>query len=396
MISLFFIVLLGTAAGIFTGLIPGIHIDLVAVIIIPFAITSKIPPNLFVVFIISMAITHTFVDFIPSIFLGAPSEDTALSTLPGHELLLRGEGHRALQLTLIGSTIATSSLIIIIPLFIFIIPKIFPTIQKMMGFILIWTAILLIYNDKHNKIKATTIFILSGFLGIASLNLNINQPLIPLFAGLFGASTITYSIKTKTILPKQEIKKLFIQKKQIIKPTISSIIVSPICSLLPGIGSSQAAIIASEFSGKTTREQFLILLGSINTTVMAVSFLTLILFKKSRSGAAYAISQITRIATINLSTTILTIIISSLIAIPITLQLSKIAAKNIHKIPYTKISITTLIFLSIIITIFTGLIGFFVFIISTALGITCIEFGTKRSFLMGAILVPTILFYLPF
>lgn len=396
MISLFFIILLGTAAGIFTGLIPGIHIDLVAVIIIPFAITSKIPPNLFVVFIISMAITHTFVDFIPSIFLGAPSEDTALSTLPGHELLLRGEGHRALQLTLIGSTIATSSLIIIIPLFIFIIPKIFPTIQKMMGFILIWTAILLIYNDKHNKIKATTIFILSGFLGIASLNLNINQPLIPLFAGLFGASTITYSIKTKTILPKQEIKKLFIQKKQIIKPTISSIIVSPICSLLPGIGSSQAAIIASEFSGKTTREQFLILLGSINTTVMAVSFLTLILFKKSRSGAAYAISQITRIATINLSTTILTIIISSLIAIPITLQLSKIAAKNIHKIPYTKISITTLIFLSIIITIFTGLIGFFVFIISTAIGITCIEFGTKRSFLMGAILVPTILFYLPF
>ena len=33
----------------------------------------------------------TFIDFIPSIFLGCPDTDTELSILPGHELLKKGE-----------------------------------------------------------------------------------------------------------------------------------------------------------------------------------------------------------------------------------------------------------------------------------------------------------------
>ena len=90
---------------------------------------------------------------------------------------------------------------------IFLIPKIYPFLQRMMGLFLIWIAILLIYNEKESKIKAIMIFILAGFLGLASLNLDIKQPLLPLLTGLFGTSTIIHSIKSKTIVPKQKIKK---------------------------------------------------------------------------------------------------------------------------------------------------------------------------------------------
>jgi putative membrane protein len=396
MLHLILPLILGIFAGTFTGLTPGIHINLVAIFLISLTFITQLPITILLVFITSMAITHTFIDFIPSIFLGAPDEDTGLGILPGHELLINGQGHHALKLTLLGSTIAVISLILIIPIFIIAIPKIFPFLQRMMAFFLIWISIFLIYNEKESKTKAILIFILAGFLGLAALNLNIKQPMLPLLTGLFGTSTIVHSIKSRTIIPEQKIEKLNLDKKELIKPTLATIIVSPICSFFPGLGSSQAAIIGSEVTGKLTREQFLILLGSVNTIIMSISFVTLFLFQKSRTGAAFAISQITQLSSTNLITILITILLSAIIAIPISLSISKFIAKRIHKIPYTIISSIILIFLISIITYFTGTLGLTTLTIATLLGLTAIEFQTRRSFLMGAILIPTIIFYLPF
>ena len=249
---------------------------------------------------------------------------------------------------------------------------------------------------KNSKVGATIIFILSGFLGIASLNSSVEEPLLPLLTGLFGSSTLIYSIKSKTIIPEQMINKIKINKKELIKPTITTMIVSPICSFLPGLGSSQAAIIGSQITKNQTREQFLILLGSINTLVVSVSFITLFLIQKTRTGAASAISQITTLSNQDVIIMILTIISTTIIVFPISIQMSKIFAKNINKINYTKISSVTLIFITIITFYFAGIFGILIFITSTVLGLTCIELNIRKGFLMGCLLIPTILFYLPF
>jgi len=262
--------------------------------------------------------------------------------------------------------------------------------------LLIWIVIFLITTEKNSKIKALIIFLLSGFLALATLNSNVNQPLLPLLTGLFATSTLIHSIKSNTTLPPQKIEKLKIPKSQILKPTLATILISPICSLFPGLGSSQAAILASEIFKKTSREQFLILLGSINTLVMSTSFITLILFQKSRTGAAFAISQITNLTIQHIPIIITTIILSTLTIIPIALFISKIISKNIHKIPYTKTSLIIILLLITINFLVSGLFGILILTISTSLGLTCIESKTRRSFLMGAILIPTIIYYLPF
>jgi len=389
-------ILLGVAAGTITGVIPGIHTNLVAVTLlslIPFLPSTS--TTTLIAFIASMAITHTFLDFIPSIFLGAPDEDTALGVLPGHKFLMKGLGHEAIKLTLIGSSIAIALLVIIIPTFIFTIPKIYPFIQRMMSWFLIWISIFLILDERESKTRAIIIFILAGFLGIATLNLNISQPLFPLLTGLFGSSTLIHSIKTKTKIPKQKITETLISKKELIKPAIATTLISPLCSFFPGLGSSQAAIIGSKITGRLSSEQFLVLLGSINTLVVSVSFLTLFLVDKSRTGVANAVSQLTTLTPGNLITILIAILAASIIAIPLTILISKIFAKNIHKINYSKISLTVLALLTALVFIFSGFIGLFTFAVATVLGLTCIEFGTRRSFLMGALLIPTILFYLP-
>ena len=156
MLGTIFSFLIGIIAGTLTGLTPGIHTNLIATSIISIPILLKLPTSYFLIFITATSITHTFLNFIPSIFLGAPDSDTCLGILPGHKFLLKGHGHHATKLTLTGSVIAIISLIIIIPIFFFIIPKIYPIIKQMMGFILIWISIFLLLNESN---KTTSLFI---------------------------------------------------------------------------------------------------------------------------------------------------------------------------------------------------------------------------------------------
>lgn len=396
MIEIILAVLLGILFGIFTGLIPGIHINLIFGILlgsVPFLL--EVSTLSAVAFIVAVAIMHTFVDFIPSIYLGAPNEDTVLSTMPGHRFLTKGLGHEAVQYTLLGSVIAIVLLAFIVPLFMTVIPLAYSFIEGMMAFILIWVSIFLILPEKQ-KMGVILVFLLSGFLGLSSFNLGLDQPLTPLLTGLFGSSTIISSIKSKVEIPKQEVDRIRFSFREIILPAFATAIVSPICSFFPGIGSAQAAVIGSRVIREKSREQFLILLGSINTLVMAVSFVTLFLVGKSRTGAAAAVFEVAWMDSKTLLLIGVVVIVTSVIAIPVTYFLSKLFARNISRINYSIVSFVILVLLTGIVIGLSGVLGLLVFIVSTFLGLFCTSIGVRKGFLMGALLIPTILFYLPF
>tara|TARA_Y100000310_G_C20655504_1_gene801767 strand:- start:1416 stop:2222 length:807 start_codon:yes stop_codon:yes gene_type:complete len=267
-----------------------------------------------------------------------------------------------------------------------------------MPIILILVSGYLIYNEKDKRPWALIIFLLAGFLGIASLNLNIKEPLLPLLTGLFGASSLLISIKQKTKVPKQKIiplKNIKLKKYSLVKASLASIIAAPFTAFLPGLGASQAALIGKQVTDVKDQREFLFLLGAINTIVMGLSFIALYSIQKTRTGAAVAVSKIISTLTLTDLTYIIgTIIIAGVISFFITIFISKQIAKHIHKIHYSKLSIGILVVLLIITLVFTGILGLLIFITATALGITTILLGIKRMHLMGCLLVPSILYYL--
>lgn len=114
---------MGTSLGVITGLTPGIHVNLVAATFLTMqsqllAFVSLLcgwaqPSSEDILLLISCiifanAVSHTFLDYIPSVFLGAPDTDTALSVLPGHRMLLKGKGYEAILLSAFGSLVALS------------------------------------------------------------------------------------------------------------------------------------------------------------------------------------------------------------------------------------------------------------------------------------------------
>ncbi len=397
---------LGVSAGTFTGLIPGIHINLIGIFLISLSATllSSILPIYFVVFVVAMAITHTFVDFIPSVFLGCPDTDTELSVLPGHELLKKGEGYQAVLLTCYGSILAIFTLILIAFPSILIISKIYNLIEGLIPFFLILIAIILISLERK-KFTALGVFLLTGFLGWSVLNMEINQPLLPLLTGLFGGSMLVLSIKNKIKIPKQEITApAVINPRPIAGAFLGSLIASPICSFLPGVGSGQAAIIGNIIS-RSDKKGFLVLIGATNTLVMGFSFLSLYLISRTRTGAAVAIREIIGIPSMNILILILAVVlISGVISFFITKNLAKLFSQKITKINYTKVSTITLSVLVIVVFLASGLLtgekitsGFFGLIIlgiSTLTGIYCIQTGVRRTNMMGCLIIPTIIFYL--
>ncbi|MEK6914344.1 MAG: tripartite tricarboxylate transporter permease [Nanoarchaeota archaeon] len=405
-IEIIIALIIGIIAGTITGLTPGIHINLIALITISFSETLlKITtPIILAIFITSMAITHTFLDFIPSIFLGAPNEDSFLSVLPGHKLLLEGRGYYAIIFTLYGSLSALFIILFFTPFFIFLVPFIYSKIQKIIPFILIIVCFLLIYSDKEKKISSFFIFLMAGFLGIASLNLNVKEPLLPLLTGLFGASNLIISINQKTIIPEQRInsiKNIKLSINSILKSSLASMISAPFTAFLPAIGTAQSALIGRYFLNIRDQREFLFLIGAVNTIMMGLSFITLYSINKTRTGASAAISQLIPELTLNHLFIIgSTIIISGFLSFIIAVNISKIASKNIHKIAYHKLSKIILYILILMIFIFSDntfegrIISLLIFITSTSLGIFTISSNIKRMHLMGCLLVPTILFYL--
>lgn len=392
LIQIIIMILLGIIFGIFTGLIPGIHINLISTLLISFSfiLIEKFNPISLIVFITSLSITHTFIDFIPGIFLGCPDTDTELSVLPGHDLLKKGLGYEAILLTSYGSLSAVIILIIIAFPLIILINFTYDLIKHLIPYILILISISLILTEKR-KINAFIAFLLTGFLGIITLNLeSLNQPLLPLLTGLFGGSMLILSIKTKTIINKQKITN---PNKKIHKPLIGAIISAPICSFLPGIGSGQAAIIGNAIS-KTDKKGFLILLGATNTLVMGFSFISLYLIGKTRTGSAIAVKEIANINNNILILILIICLISGIISFFITKNLGKIISIHINKINYTYLSIITLIILIIIIILVSNIIGLIIFILASLTGIYCISLKIKRTNMMGCLLIPTILFYL--
>jgi putative membrane protein len=385
-------IILGIILGIVTGLIPGVHVNLITVGLVSLStnLTGLFTPLQITVIILSMAVTHTFLDTIPSTFLGAPEEDTALGVLPGHKLLMEGKGYEAVMLTLFGSYTSLLVSLAAIPLFFLVLEKIYQTIAPYIGYILILASGYLIIKEEK-KILAGILFGLSGVLGILVFKTELEQGLFPLFSGLFGISTLFLSLKNKTNIPKQifEIK----DKVKIKKEIGIAVAIGWIASFLPGLGTAQAAAIGSTFS-KGENKKFLVLVGGLSTVNMVLSLLTLHLLNKARNGAVVGISNI---LSITFKEFILFLCIALLVGSVVTflaIPLIKIFATLITKVKYSSVCVAVIVLLFILVGVLTKGIGLFILLVSTSLGIIPQIQKVSRSQLMGCLLIPTIIFFL--
>ncbi|MBS3077319.1 tripartite tricarboxylate transporter permease [Candidatus Pacearchaeota archaeon] len=392
--------LVGVLLGTFTGLFPGIHINLVAATLLAsLGYFSRVEPIVLVVFIVAMAITHTFVDFIPSVFLGAPEEDSFLAVLPGHQLLIEGRGFEAIVMTLYGGLAALPIVLVFSFAYVLFLPGIYEIVRIAIPYLLILVSLYLVLAEEE-WILSGAIFLLAGFLGMFVFNLPVKEPLLPMLTGLFGVSGLIVSLKSKVQIPNQKIKSLKevkLSRKDFWSSIAAGAFSAGVCSFLPGIGSGHAAVMGSEISGsvKENQRSFLFLVGMINTMMMALSFVTIYAIGKTRSGAAVAVSELLgEMTSSDLAVIVAMVLASGVLAFFAGLQLAKLFSSRISKLSYRGLSWSVIGLLLVVNLFLTNALGILVLITSSALGVFCIQSRVRRIQLMGVLLVPTILYYL--
>ncbi len=384
-------ILLGITIGIITGIIPGLHPNTVFVMIISLLPLINLPIQCMLVFVVSLAITNTFTDFLPSIIFGAPEPSTSLSVLPGHRMLLSGRGYEALFLTVVGGLSASIVITLVLPLITYLVPLLYNNIHNYIHIILAIIVLWMVLIEKGaDKIYAFFIFVFSGVVGIITLGVS-DSVLFPSLSGLFGLSTIIIGLMGRTVIPPQEITDNVVCDYK--KGTIASILSGMLVGILPGIGSTQAGIITSQlFKGKI--KEFLMALGGINTANIIYTIIVFYSLGKIRSGSAWALSQIsTKISFNDMILVILTIIVASCLSSILTLSIGKRIIGKVDKFPYKLISVLIVACILLFTITLSGVFGIVVLFTCTFLGIFTILLGINRTHLMGFLILPTILYF---
>lgn len=399
--ELILVISVGVCIGIVTGLVPGVHLNLVSIILFGLspALLVYLSPLSLAVLIITIGILHSFLDAIPSIYLGAPEEESVLLVLPGHRLLLEGRGYDAVKLTVIGAFLSIFLTILFIIITLPLIPTLFAFLRPWMAYFLIAIVVYLILKDRDpEKIWWNAIgFFIAGSFGILVFSLpTLKQPLLAMLTGMFGISTLLYSLsQNSTIPPQKEKSTLSIDSAELLKTTTASVLFGSLTGIFPGISSSQAAVVAAQFFRSIRAEMFLVLVGGVGTVNFVFSLATLYSIEKARNGAIVVVKQLLdTVSAHTLAILLCTTVIAGAIAVIVTLWFARMFSRMVTRINYTAVSLCVIVFIFFLSWYFSGWLGILVTIVSTSIGILFTVKGIARNLAMGCLLLPVILYLL--
>lgn len=274
---------MGVAMGTLTGIIPGFHVNNVALILLALApglLSLGIPLSAVAGIIVSTGTVHTFLNYIPSALMGAPDADQALSLLPGHRMLLSGNAARGVAWSARGSQLGLFlSLPLIILARIAFGPELgwYSQLRDVLPFLLfIISALLLatettrldwpkwLQNATFGKLgtdsrlagffSATAFFLLTGLFGWTILgpsSLPARSPLdmpgasllLPSLAGLFGVANLLDIYATTSHLPPQKENWELPPIRPLLVPCFWSGVAGASMGVLPGMTASQATVL---------------------------------------------------------------------------------------------------------------------------------------------------------
>ncbi len=393
MIYILLFLLLGVVIGVSTGLIPGFHPNLIATLAVGYAVFSPFQSS---VMLISAAVTNTFVNFIPAVYLGAPSASTALSVLPGHKMLLEGRGYEAIRLTVVGGLVSVAIVVLLFPVFVLGIGSMYGVLESYMPFVLIAIVAYMVYKDR--RLDSVLFFFLSGLLGYIVLQHNFigtSHDLFPLLAGLFGVPMLIHSFRRDPTIPTEDRSIRHIGRREVVREGTLGSLAGVIVGLLPGIGSAQATYIVRELTSEESDRGFMLAIGGVNTSNILVSLLAVYLIGRGRSGVAVSVQNLMDSITFSDTLVFMFVGLSAAgIGAYATLRFARKSLGLFRKVDYGKLCIAVIVFIFSVSLLLTGIRGVVVGTVGAFVGLSCLLSGSRRSYLMGSILFPVILFFL--
>lgn len=416
-------VICGIAAGAFAGLLPGVHVNNTSAILLglsPVLAASGVQPLYVAAMIVASTVAQSFLDIVPSIFLGAPDDATALAVMPGHRMLLEGRGIEAARLSALGSALAIPvSLLLLLPMSWFF-SQAYPAIQGHMALVLIAiSAFIVLTNGAGSPFSGSTgrmrklawglaVYAAAGLLGVAAFSaepalspvVSVSEPtvLLPLLSGLFGAPVLLMGFLASPALPRQARHDFTMDRSSIAGAALSGTIAGALVSWFPAVSSGVATSLTGIFArrGEDPDRRYLITVSGVNTANAVFSLVALYVIGRPRSGAVAAAQELLEgsIGYDAFALLVAAVCAAGVLSYPVTLAAGLFAAAVFSRLDYRWMNRGVLLFLGVVCLLMTGAAGAAIFHLAAAVGMAAHLLGVKRTCLMGVLLLPCILYFL--
>jgi len=397
MIEIVIGVLLGVILGTISGLVPGVHANTLAGILLgaQAVLLAVLGPLALAGTLFAALITHTFVECIPSTFLGIPDADTSLAVLPAHALCLEGNGEEVVRIAALGSACA---IIIAVPLsvlcFVFL-PALQPYFDWGIGILIIAVIGYMIVMSESPG-WALAIFAVSGMLGIFALRYDFlcwhtlsgtTAVLMPLLAGLFGISVLLVAAQGR--LPAQQFRGLRVENKTVVKSSLLGTFAGIAVGWLPGLSTATAnGALASVIGYEKDRRAYILATSAANTANAFIGLAALYALSRTRNGVMVALAEL---PLPSMSELMVIGVLAACLAYVVTVSLSR-SAGWLNGINGTLLNRAVIIFVVGLCIILTGPFGILILVLATILGLVPHMINVSRVYCMGAIMVPVILY----
>jgi len=413
MIELVIACFIGILIGTTTGMIPGIHVNTAGAILFASStfLLTFLSPEFLCVLMVAMSIAHALIEFVPSMLLGVPQEGTATSILPGHRMVLQGRSKEVIRIVSVGGFGAIIVTIIMLPIFAIALPAMHDLTKPFTWIILLVASVYLTYSMTRtfrDFMWSLLLFILSGILGwiIFQTPISSGVSLMCTFSGLFGISTILFSLNESSTIPHQN--KFYELNLDLgkFKSIFAGGITGAILGFLPGFGPAQGTVIAQAASGTNDNDDddtvnFLLATSGLNISDCLFSLIAIYIIGNPRSGIAVYMSYLIFEMGLN---HLAIFIFASLIAVSVSLVLSLKLGDSFSRlmggVDYKKLSIGVILLQIAILYIFIFyykapvLYMTLALITSTAMGMLPHYIGVGKSHLMGILIIPAIVIYM--
>jgi len=403
----------GASVGMFSGLVPGIHVNtLASVMLVSYPLLASLislfapaghVPVLLSACIVSASVVHSFVNYVPGVFTGIPDQDTALSVLPGHRLVLDGKGMVAVRSAAIGSLVgAMAAVIAAVPLQYLMVNGLGEIFQSMTVMMLVIAAVALVLTERTKKERcfAIVLIAMSGIMGCVCMFMPVpfkglifdGDLLFPLLTGLFGIPTLISSAGNVR-MPEQPD-----DDRYPVTPAtgLKGVLTGSIVGWFPGITATAGAAFTRLFVKEDRPERFIALVSSIGTASVIFALITLSVNGKGRTGTMLAVRDILGYDIMGVGNGIfmlmlLSVAIASVIGYWASIRSGKILANIVPKINIKKLNTAIMILIAVLTVLMTGAWGMAVLLISSLIGLIPLSAGTGRVHLSGCLLIPVIL-----
>lgn len=413
MIELVIACFIGILIGTTTGMIPGIHVNTAGAILFASStfLLTFLSPEFLCVLMVSMSIAHALIEFVPSMLLGVPEEGTATSILPGHRMVLQGRSKEVIRIVSVGGFGAIIVTILMLPIFAIILPLLHDISKPFTWMILLFASVYLTYkltNTTRDFLWSLLLFVLSGILGWITFQTPISSgvSLMCTFSGLFGISTILFSLNDSSKIPHQnpfyELDLDFNKYKSIFAGGITGAILG----FLPGFGPAQGTVIAQAASGANDNDDddtvnFLLATSGLNVSDCLFSLIAIYIIGNPRSGIAVYMSYLISEMNLNhLAIFIFASLVAVAVSLVLALKLGDSFSRLMARVDYKKLSIGVILLQILILYIFVfyyqAPVGYMTLalITSTSMGMLPHYIGVGKSHLMGVLIIPAIVIYM--